>query len=83
MKEFIKNSLKEAFSKTEKEEIDKQVATFIDKKEMEKKIEKIVLRKIKDNKELEDKVTEITKDVLASLFKTLWVKKGTWLNGIK
>lgn len=81
MKDFIKNKLNEAFLKESEKETIKNI---ISSKELEKKIEKIVLNKInKDNKELEDKVTEITKDVLAQLFKTLWTKKGVWNAAIK
>lgn len=83
MKDIIKNKLNETFSKTDKEEISKQISIFIDSKEFEKKIEKIVLNKLKDNKELEDKVVDITKGVLTQLYKTLWVKKSVWLSNIK
>jgi hypothetical protein len=36
----------------------------------------------KNNKELEDKVVEITKNVLTQLYKTLWTKRGLWQNNL-
>lgn len=83
MKDIIKNKLNETFSKSDREDISKQINTFIDSKEFEKKIEKIVLNRLKDNKELEDKVVDITKEVLINMYKALWVKRSTWMSAIK
>jgi hypothetical protein len=50
----------------------------IDSKDFENKVEKIVKRKLKNNRELEDMVVDITKNVLTQLYKTLWVKRNFW-----
>jgi hypothetical protein len=54
----------------------------MDGSEFKNKVEKIVKDRIKNEKELEDKVVEITKNVLTQLYKTLWVKRNTWVNNL-
>ncbi len=65
-----------------KTDIDKGIKTYMDSTEFKTKIEKIVKDRIKNEKELEDKVVEITKNVLTQLYKTLWVRRNAWLNGL-
>jgi hypothetical protein len=50
----------------------------INSKEMKAKIEAIVKDYLKDNKEIEDKMVEISSNVLTQLYKTLWLKRNTW-----
>jgi|TARA_Y100001937_G_C7132008_1_gene338053 hypothetical protein len=77
MKELIKKRLTEEFTKTDaKTEIKK----YIDSSEFKGKIEKIIKDRIKNEKELEDKVVDITKNVLTQLYKALWVKRSVWKN---
>jgi len=71
--------IKEELKKTD---IEKGVKTYINSAEFKAKIEKIVKDRIKNEKELEDKVVEITKNVLTQLYKTLWVKRGFWKAGL-
>ncbi len=59
-------------------DIKREVKTYMDTAEFKSKIEKIVKDRIKNDKELDDKVVEITKNVLTQLYKTLWVKRGFW-----
>ena len=75
----MKKKLNEDLTKTD---INKQIKVFMDSSEFKNKIEKIVKDRIKNEKELEDKVVEITKNVLTQLYKTLWVKRATWVNNI-
>lgn len=65
-----------------KTDIDKGIKTYMDSAEFKTKIEKIVKDRIKNEKELDDKVVEITKNVLTQLYKTLWLRRNTWLNGL-
>ena len=67
---------------TTKSDINKQVKIYMDSTEFKAKIEKIVKDKLKNEKEIEDKVVEISKNVLSQLFKTLWVKRTTWKNNL-
>ena len=78
---MAKNSKKinENLTKTD---VSKEIKVYMDSSTFKNKIEKIVKDKLKDNKELEDKVVEITKNVLTQLYKTLWVKRGMWQNSL-
>lgn len=75
MKKQIKEELK-------KSDVSKEIKVYINTKDFQSKIEKIVKDRIKNEKELEDKVVEITKNVLTQLYKTLWVKRATWVNNL-
>jgi hypothetical protein len=65
-----------------KSDINKGIKTYMDTTEFKTKIEKIVKDRIKNEKELEDKVVEITKNVITQLYKTLWIKRGFWQSNI-
>lgn len=80
MKDIIKQKLNEEFGK---KDVTKEITAFIDTTAFKNKIEKIVKDKLKDDKELEDKIVEITKNVLTQLYKTLWTRRGFWRNDLK
>jgi hypothetical protein len=61
-----------------KTDVSKEIKVYMDTNTFKTKIEKIVKDKLKNDKELEDKVVEITKNVLTQLYKTLWVRRGMW-----
>jgi hypothetical protein len=65
-----------------KADVNKGVETYMGTAEFKAKIEKIVKDRIKNDKELEDKVVEITKNVLTQLYKTLWVKRSFWKSSL-
>lgn len=65
-----------------KNDVSSEIKTYLNSSDFKTKIEKIVKDRLKDNKELEDKVVEITKNVLTQLYKTLWVKRGVWRNNL-
>jgi tryptophanyl-tRNA synthetase len=73
------NKLNEDLSKSD---VKKEIKIYLDTKEFSAKVEKIVKDRIKNEKELEDKVVEITKNVLTQLYKTLWIKRATWSNNL-
>ena len=75
----MKQLIKETLSKSD---VSKEVKNYIDSREFKDKIEKIVKDRIKNEKELEDRVLEITRNVLTQLFKTLWVKRATWKSNL-
>jgi hypothetical protein len=78
---MAKNSKKinENLTKTD---VSKEIKLYLDTNTFKEKVEKIVKDKLKNDKELEDKVVEITKNVLTQLYKTLWVKRGMWRNSL-
>jgi hypothetical protein len=61
-----------------KTDVSKEIKVYMDTNTFKNKIEKIVKDKLKNDKDLEDKVVEITKNVLTQLYKTLWVRRGMW-----
>jgi hypothetical protein len=65
-----------------KSDVTKELKNFIDSKSFESKIEKIIKDRYKNDKELEDKIVDITKNVLTQLYKTLWIKRATWINNL-
>ena len=79
MKSSIKHNLNENLTKTD---ITREVKVFMNSDEFKSKVEKIVKDRLKDNKELEDKIVDITGNVLTQLFKTLWSKRGVWKNNL-
>lgn len=65
-----------------KGDVEKIVKTYLTSAEFKSKIEKIVKDRIKDDSALENKVVEISKNVITQLYKTLWVKRGFWINNL-
>jgi tryptophanyl-tRNA synthetase len=74
-----KKNIKENISKSE---LSKELSLFLGKDEFKSKVEKIVKDRLKNDKELEDKVVEITKNVLTQLYKALWTKKSFWRDNL-
>lgn len=67
---------------TSKSDISKEVKIYLDSKEFKTKIEKIVKDRIKDDKALEDKMVEISTNVLTQLYKTLWTRRSFWRSNL-
>jgi hypothetical protein len=38
---------------------------------------------VKDNKDFENKVVDITRNVLVQLYKQLWTRRSFWVNDLK
>jgi hypothetical protein len=87
MKESIKIKLREALSREDKSEIkdivNKEIEKSLSSRDLEDVVEKIVKATLKNNRELEDKMVDITKNVLTQLYKTLWVKRSFWKSSLK
>lgn len=75
MKDLIRIRLNEEFTKTDAKDV---VKKYMDSAEFKSKVEKIVKDRINNEKALEDKVVEISKNVLTQLYKALWVKRTVW-----
>lgn len=65
-----------------KSDISKEIKVYMDSQAFKSKVEKIVKDRLKNEKELEDKIVEITKNVLTQLYKTLWTKKSFWRDNL-
>jgi hypothetical protein len=83
MKDYIKQQVHESLSREDKADVKKEIRAFMDSSEFKNKVEKIVKDKVKGDKDLEDKIVDITKNVLTQLYKTLWTKRGFWKSSLK
>lgn len=79
MNSSTKQKLSEELTKAD---VSKEVKIYMDSEAFKSKVEKIVKDRIKNDKALEDKVVEITRNVLTQLYKTLWNKRGIWVNNL-
>jgi len=81
-----KKILIESLTATDIGEIEKiarrEAKNIVDNK-MAKKIEDTIKKEIKGNKDLEDRITDITANVMTQLFKSLWTRKSYWMTGIR
>lgn len=80
MKDLIKNRLNEAI--LSKSDIKDEIKNHLDSNALKNKVEDIIKNKIKNDKDLEDKIVEINKNVLTQLFKSLWVKRSFWKDNL-
>lgn len=74
-----KNKINEEITKSD---ISKELKIYMDSASFKAKIEKIVKDRLKNDKELEDKIVEISSNVLTQLYKTLWIKRNFWKNNL-
>lgn len=65
-----------------KSDVNKEIKTYLDTKDFESRIAKIIKDRISKEKELDDKVVEITRNVLTQLFKTFWTKRSFWKDNL-
>lgn len=80
MKELIKNRLDEELTKSD---VKSEISKFLDSSEFKSKVSKIIKDKIKNDKDLEDKVVDITRNVMTQLYKTLWTRRSFWQSQLK
>ena len=64
-------------------ELDKRFDDFLKSRDLDKKIKDVVDDKMRDDKELEKFVVDITKNVLIQFYKTMWTRKSFWTSSIK
>lgn len=80
MSNYIKQIIKEEVSKSE---VKDEIKSTINSKKMEDIIVKVIEKKLKNNRELENDMVDIAKNVVTQLFKTLWVKRSFWRDTLK
>ena len=80
MKNFIQQRLHEELTKADVKDVIKQE---LNSNFLKTKVEDIVKKHISNNPQLEDKVVDITSNVLTQLYKQLWVKRSFWKSGLK
>jgi len=79
-KDKIRKALNEEVTASD---VDVKITKAIGSKELKAKVAEIIGNHLKNNKELEDQVVDITKNVLIQLYKTLWTKRGFWSTSLK
>jgi hypothetical protein len=60
-----------------------EIKAYMNSGEFKSKVEKIVKDRIKNEKELEDKIVDITKNVISQLYKALWLKRSVLIPQLK
>ena len=76
----IKQLLREELVKSD---LEREFKKFINSSELKNKINEIVLQMVKNNKSVEDKVIDISSNVLIQLYKSLWNKRSFWVSQLK
>jgi hypothetical protein len=80
----MRKILFEELNKTEKNQIEKMIKSQI-KDLIDKDLEKTVfdlLKKELKGKDTEKIMTDISKEVLVSLYKTLWMRRNFWVTNL-
>jgi len=80
MEDLNKDRVNEELTRAD---VKKEISNFLSSTEFESKVAKIVKDRIKNEKGLEDKVVDITKNVITQLYKTLWTKRSFWSSTLK
>ena len=80
MKDLIRKKLNEELTKAD---VKREISKFLDSSEFKTKVTTIIKDRIKNEKDLEDKVVDITKNVITQLYKTLWTKRSFWNTQLK
>ena len=80
MDKLIRQRLHEELTKADVKAI---VKSEINGNALKKKVVDIISKEVKGNKHLEDKVVDITRNVLTQLYKQLWMKRNFWTSGLK
>jgi hypothetical protein len=73
--------LNESLSRSDEREVERIVRATV-KDELEKKVEQMVRAELK-GKANEKLIIQIVKNAMTSLYKTLWMRRATWLSGIE
>lgn len=84
-KQIDKSNLNEALTKTDELEIERLVKRTVKdtiQKELEKKVESLVKDQLKTNVS-EKLIIQVVKNAMSSLYKTLWIRRATWLSGVE
>ena len=78
--------IEELVNPTRVNEIKKEIKDFLDinrSSDLDKKVEDIVKKKFKGDKDLEKYVVDVTRNVLIQLYKTMYTRRGFWSSDLK
>lgn len=81
------NEAVESFDKSDiKALVKKEIKEFLansNSSDLEKKVEKMVAEAVKNNKEVEKHIVEITRNVMVQVYKNLWTRRSFWASDLK
>jgi hypothetical protein len=84
IKEELNSSDETRIKKLARDEFDKMFKkTIKNSSELEDKVKELVIKHIKKDKPTQKEIASISKEVLIKLYKTLWLRKNFWSNGIE
>lgn len=83
LKEELTASDETRIKKLARDEFDKEIKKHLSSSQLEKKVKEIVIANLKGHKPTQKEVASITRDVLIKLYKTLWMRKNFWSNGLE
>ena len=83
LKEELNASDEARIKKLARDEFDKEIKKHLSSSQLEKKVKELVIANLKNHKPTQKEIASITKDVLVKLYKTLWMRKGFWSNGLE
>ena len=82
--------LNEALTQTDKSDIKslvkKEIKDFLENNrsaEFENKVGEIIKKKMKNDKDIEKYLVELTRNVLIQLYKNLWTRRNFWSSDLK
>ena len=83
---ILNESLTQADKSDIKSLVKKEIKDFLENNrsaEFESKVSDIIRRKLKNDKENEKYLVELTKNVLIQLYKNLWTRRNFWSSDLK
>lgn len=88
--EMDNKTINESLTPTDKSDIKvmikKEIKDFLDitrGSQFETKVKDIIKDMLKGNKDFDNKVVEITRNVLVQLYKQLWTRRNFWVNDLR
>jgi hypothetical protein len=66
--------------------VKKEIKDFLDinrSSDLDKKVEDIIKKKFKNDKDIEKYIVDVTRNVLIQLYKTMYTRKGFWTADLK
>lgn len=83
---FISESLTNTDKSDIKSMVKKEIKDFLNltrSSDLDKRVEDIIRKRFKNDKDIEKYIVEITKNVLVQMYKNLWTKRSFWSQDLK
>lgn len=83
---FLNESLTPSDKSDIKSMVKKEIKDFLDinrSSDLDKKVEDIIKKKFKNDKDIEKYLVDVIRNVLVQLYKTMYTRKGFWTADLK